>query len=92
MTTLSDIEAEETVKKILPIVKEHNKDSKKLDEEIEMTGKRFKLENMTQEDIKDLLIEEPQFALTPGLEKYRLRDHGPIILKRMAEVLYRLQT
>ena len=92
MATLSEIEAEETVKKILLIVKEHNKDPKKLDEETEMTSKRFKLENMTPEDIKDLLIEEPQFALTPELERCRLRDHGPIILKRMAEALYRLRT
>lgn len=48
-----------------------------------MTDKRFKLENMTPEDIKDLLIEKPQFVLTPVLERCRLRDHGPIILKRM---------
>ena len=92
MSILSEIEAEETIKEILPTVKEHNKDPKKLDEEIEMTGKRFKLENMTPEDIKDLLMEEPQFVLTPELERCRLRDHGPIILKRMAEALYQLRT
>lgn len=65
----------------------NNKDTKNIDEE--MIGKRFKLEHMTQDDIKASLIEEP-FVLTPELNRYMLRDNGPIILKIIEDALHRL--
>ena len=86
--TLIDVKTEEIVKKI-PIVKGDNKDSKNLDEEIEMIGKKFKLEHMTQDDIKASLIGEP-FILPPELIRCRLRDSGPIILRIIEDAIYRL--
>jgi len=86
--TLIEVKTEEIVKKI-PIVKGHSKDSKNLDEEIEMIGKRFKLGYMTSDDIKASLIGEP-FVLPPELVRCRLRDKGPIILRVIEDAIYRL--
>lgn len=55
---------------------------------VDKLDKRFRLGQMAPEDIKACLIEQP-FTHSPEINRHRLRDIGPAILKKLEDAIYR---